>query len=119
MSIEHVKPMVMLSPATLKLMVESMHKVRSAEKKTADEMAGAGSDLPKSPPEAMTFDTSAPSSSVPLGQTLVAGEAAEQAPLVKNVTKVEADSTKNDGIPVWPRKPWYYIANHPTDSESD
>lgn len=135
-SLDGAKPLVLVTAAMFKLLAENMSKLQLAREHSgkikAEEMAGAGNDLPAPPAQYVNYAASVPigSSNVPLNAMLTSGEdeqqreqAAEQKPLASvNPVKREPDlasEVRRNSIPVWPGHPWYYVASHPSDSESD
>jgi hypothetical protein len=129
MALVGVKPLVLVSAAMFKLMCDNQKKMESRNeefvaKKSAEEMSGMGnSDLPPSPQRILNYNTEAPPSSAPVASMLpiISSSAAE------STSSTPARTTTDDApqldrkkmIPMHPGHPWYYIASHPSDSESD
>jgi hypothetical protein len=142
MAINNARAMVLVSAPMFKLMSENQrkHEARNEESqsqelapatKSAETMGGEGDDLPPPPTSYIHLDTAAPPSSVPIASMLPGGEsgASTSGAAASHLTKASAGPPppatagqhwdKKKMVPLWPNKPWYYIASHPSDSESD
>lgn len=133
MTTDGVKPMVLVSAAMYKLLIDNMHKLHALNensgKTSAETMAGAGNDLPdlpQTPPGVLKLDTAAPPSSTPIVSMLPGGSNGESASTSSNISEKKEESVSpppqkrsKTHITRWPGKPWHYIASHPTDSESE
>jgi hypothetical protein len=132
MAIVGAKAHVLLSYGMYKLMEDCMHKVRrqneeSARRPAAEVMSGEG-DLPIVEPGVLTEPPVKAQSGVPIEPVLISGESTQQQPEVQKMAvdvspppspPPPKQKKKGDTIPYWPNLPPYYIASHPSDSESD
>jgi hypothetical protein len=129
-TIPGIETNVMMSAAMFRLMCDNQRKMEAKNeqskqllsRKSAEEMSGHG-DLPPNPEGYISVNQNPPASSVPIEAMLpVVKQASPETSAPADRKRTHADEPAWDRkkmVPMWPGKPWYYIASHPSDSESE